>query len=150
MNELVKLLTSGLIGTIIGAIGTFMMLRFHYHELYAKTISESRNRWIDLFRENISVMLAESEMYLTGDNINHYGKYSKAKNRILIRLNEKEPEHNLLQTRIMELDNLLGTEDSKEKRDQFVKLKEIIMIQTRHILKTEWERVKDEACGRKR
>ena len=146
---------STLLGIIIGAIGTYLTLRYNYKALFAKTVSESRNRWIDIFRENISIMLAETESYIRlremclcfGSNTalkdGHYNSFCKARNMIISRLNENEDDHIMLQSSIMQLNidqiNML----------KFAKMRELILIQTRFILKPEWERVKEEANGEK-
>ena len=73
----------------------------------------------------------------------HYNSFCKARNMIISRLNENEDDHIMLQSSIMQLNidqiNML----------KFAKMRELILIQTRFILKPEWERVKEEANGEK-
>ena len=125
---------STLLGIIIGAIGTYLTLCYNYKALFAKTVSESRNRWIDIFRENISIMLAEAESYIrlremclcfesnTALKDGHYNSFCKARNMIISRLNENEDDHIMLQSSIMQLNidklNML----------KFAKMRELIFI----------------------
>ena len=60
----------GLIGAIIAFIGVVLSVsiplfislktnRYDYNQLFAKTVSESRNKWLNEMRNLISTMLAE-------------------------------------------------------------------------------------------
>ena len=55
-----------LIGALVGALVTIVLglttLKFNYKNLYASTVSNSRNNWINIFRDEISQFLAISDM----------------------------------------------------------------------------------------
>ena len=46
---------SGVIGALIGFLGSFLALRLEYKKLFAETVSKSRMKWIDNFRKEFSV-----------------------------------------------------------------------------------------------
>lgn len=48
---------SGVIGALIGFLGSFLALRLEYKKLFAETVSKSRMKWIDNFRKEFSVFL---------------------------------------------------------------------------------------------
>ena len=146
------------VGGAMGSIGTAFTLRYNYRELYAKTISESRNRWIDILRERVSVMIAEAEIIMSCspcpnvpvnknqncDLTEHYSRYYQAKNEIIMRINEKENKHLQLYSVLTKFDSAVQSGNY----EQFIREKENLLLGIRYILKGEWERVKGEARGR--
>lgn len=116
--------------------------RYNYKQLFAETVSQSRNKWLNVMREFISTILevakkecASSKEPVTSD------KYLKARAEILLRLNMKESLHILLENEIEKLDhaNSNNVDDISRK----------ILTISRTILKEEWEKVKAEAKGGK-
>ena len=91
----------GLIGAIVGALVTAVIgiftLKFNYKQLFAETVSQSRNFWLNEMRENISIMLAEA--CKAGDYFKSE-KYYVAQNQVLLRMNNKEPLHLMLTNEI--------------------------------------------------
>lgn len=134
---------AGLIGAIIGAtvsfFATFFTLRFNYKQLYAQTVSSSRNIWLNEMRENISIMLAEACKCI---NTYKSKEYYIAQNQILLRMNNKEPLHLRLTQEIKELEKY-GDENSFRKHEAN------ILAISEVLLKREWEHVKKEAKGGK-
>ncbi len=116
--------------------------RYNYKQLFAETVSQSRNKWLNEMRGFISTILgvakkecASSKEPVTSD------KYLKARAEILLRLNMKESLHILLENEIEKLDhaNSNNVDDISGK----------ILTISRTILKEEWEKVKSEAKGGK-
>ena len=128
----------GLIGVVVGSIGTYFTLKYQYRQLFAETVSKSRNKWLNEMRENISEMLAEA--CKAGDGYKS-DKYYKAKNQVLLRLNTKEPLHLMLKQQI-ELLEQCNSQNYKNIEKNIIDISEVL-------LKREWERVKREAKGRK-
>lgn len=125
--------------------------RYNYNQLFAETVSESRNKWLNEMRDFISTMLAEvknpcpsgkdkdickkAECQLQGTDT-RTNEYWKARNEIMLRLNLNEPLHLMLKNEILQLDN---GKDNKT-------IENIISI-SQLLLKEEWEKVKKEAKG---
>ena len=148
---------AGLLGALIGAALTFfaswLLLRFQYRQLFAQTVSSNRMEWINVWRENISVFLARAEI------LNRYNccaakcknktllTYEKelleARNMITSRLNMNEELHKLMFKAINQIS--LQTPDK-----EFAPKREYILELAREILKPEWERVKNEARGKRK
>ena len=111
--------------------------KYNYNYLYAEIVSKSRNNWLNEFRENVSVMLAEGCKCCTNYKS---GDFYRAFYHVQIKLNSKEYLHELLREKINELEQCRGYESFT------VLAKEITSI-TEQIIKQEWERVKKEAKG---
>lgn len=158
-------LAGALIGGLITSLIGIFTLRFSYNDLYAKTISSSRNEWITIWRDEVSKFLAISDM-LRYENFNKDGDNSKdeniekdnvnsdylkmleeyhiSKNKILMRLNLDEKKHQEVYLLINKIAYENGLKD-----DEYKITKECLMAVTRDLLKEEWERVKLEARGKK-
>ena len=106
--------------------------RYNYNQLFAETVSESRNKWLNEMRDFISTMLAEAQSCNSGRT----NEYWKARNEIMLRLYLNEPLHLMLKNEILQLDN--GKDDKT--------IEKIILI-SQSLLKEEWEKVKKEAKG---
>ena len=148
----------GLLGAVIGAIGTYLTLRFNYKQLYAQTVSSNRMDWINVWRESISSFLACAEILQkhhsnTKNNTNcktptqcneclvkHEYEMYKYRAMILSRLNLTEPDHVEMMA-VLEKFNFIC--DNK----RFALQRELILELARNILKPEWERMKKEAKG---
>lgn len=126
---------------ITGIVGAFT-LKFHYRELYAKSISSSRMHWINNFRKELSIVIATLK---TKKNVY---EAEKARAKLLTRINmdisKPGNEYNgVFEKMLFEIDfnNL-----SNVNVDNIIeKLTEV----SRKILEYEWKRVKEEAGGRK-
>lgn len=140
----------GVLFTALITIITYIFTRkYDYHRLYAETVSQSRNKWLNEMRDFISTMLAEAEN-INSQNPNNSEpqtnyEYFKARNEILLRLNLKEEEHRLLKENIQMLDTAIFNCSG-----QFDCLKKNIITVSQKILKDEWEKVKKEAKGERR
>lgn len=144
-----------LIGTFIGAFATMFVgvlsNRFSYKSLFAKTISKSRNNWINIWRDEISNFLAIADM-LRFERVNKTGhdyielmkEYHIAKNKIIMRLNMNEKRHQ----EVYLLINKIAYENISD--DDYRVLKESLIAVTQDLLKNEWERVKLEARGKRK
>ena len=67
---------SGVIGALIGFLGSFLALRLEYKKLFAKTVSKSRMEWIDNFREEFSVFFGTCS-YLMNQHISENEELKK-------------------------------------------------------------------------
>lgn len=148
MNWVDGTLIGALVGTLVTIVLGLTTLRFNYKNLYASTVSNSRNNWINIFRDEISQFLALSDMlrYETFDHDNYLNmlkEYHISKNKIIMRLNLNEKRHQEVYLLINKIayENVIG--------DEYKVVKEALMEVTRDLLKDEWERVKLEAGGKK-
>lgn len=144
-------LSGAILSIGISLIISLWTRRYNYNQLFAETVSESRNKWLNEMRDFISTMLAEvknpcpldkdknvcknaeCQLHSTDTRTN---KYWKARNEIMLRLNLNEPLHLMLKNEILQLDN--GKDDKT--------IEKIILI-SQSLLKEEWEKVKKEAKG---
>lgn len=147
------------LGGVILSVGISFIVslwtrRYNYNQLFAETVSESRNKWLNEMRDSISTMLAEAQnpctltdedaqcknkkCLLTDDKVRSK-KYWKARNEIVLRLNLTEPFHQALFNEIRQLDCL-------NNNNQEQTINNIITF-SQEILKEEWEKVKSEAKG---
>lgn len=145
-----------LVGVLVSAFVSWLVskktIKYNYKELFAETVSQSRNKWLNEMRDFISTMLAEvqnpcpiakddevcknAECVLKNNDTLRTNKYWKARNEILLRLNLNEPLHLMLRNKILQLDS---NNDKKT-------IEDIILI-SQSLLKEEWEKVKKEAKG---
>lgn len=129
-------------GALIGAVISIFTLRFHYRELYAKSISSSRMQWINNFRNELSVIIATLK---TGKNI-YEAEQARAKLLTRINMNTSQPgnEYNDVFAKLLLELNFNNTTDINID-DIIRKLTEL----AREILEYEWKRVKEEAGGKR-
>ena len=152
-------MTKEIIFTTIGALAGFFATmfvgilsnRFSYKNLFAETISKSRNNWINIWRDEISNFLAisdmlrfEKEKIQNHDYIELMKEYHIAKNKIIMRLNMNEKRHQ----EVYLLINKIAYEEIDD--EEYRVLKESLMAVTQDLLKKEWERVKLEARGKRK
>ena len=143
-----------LLSTVISFWVASSSTRFDYQQLFAQTVSNNRMDWINVWRESLAIFLSRAEVlhnYNCPKSCSHTKqqqcpvceqelKLQEAKERILIRLNLREPKHVLMRRLLTEFD--VSASDYKEKCES-------IELLARDILKEEWERVKQEAKGKK-
>ena len=143
---------SALIGAVFGFAGALLTLWLAKKELYAKTVSANRMAWINVWRENLSKMLACAELLhshtacaprsMACKNQNIFLQAEKdfyeARGMLAARLNLAEQDHKAM---LLLLNNLQYDISAEE----FVKQREAILALGRKILKPEWERIKKEA-----
>lgn len=67
---------SGVIGALIGFLGSFLALRLEYKKLFAETVSKSRMKWIDNFRKEFSVFFGTCS-YLMNQHLSEPGELKK-------------------------------------------------------------------------
>ena len=113
--------------------------RYNYNQLFAQTVSQSRNQWLNEMRENISVMLAEACKCM---NTYKSKEYYIAQNQVLLRMNNSEPLHLILTQEIKRLESCCTV-------DTFRTCEANILAISEALLKREWELVKKEARGGK-
>ena len=122
---------------------------YNYNQLFAQTVSANRMDWINVWRENISKFLACAEfLHKHKDKkcekcCEYEKEMYQAKSMIISRLNLTESEHVFMKA---SLDNFDYNDDEKS----FIVKREYILELARKILKPEWERVKQEAKGKRR
>lgn len=147
-------LVSVLVSVVFGIISN----RYNYNQLFAQTISNNRMDWINVWRENVSKFLACAEfLHKHNSSCSAQCKNSQicekcceyekemyqAKSMIVSRLNLTEKLHALMKASI---DNIEINDDDQT----FTAKCEYILEVARQILKLEWERLKDEARGKRR
>ena len=132
---------AGLIGALVGStltfIASYLMLRFNYRQLFAQTVSQSRNCWLNKMRENIAIMLAEGRKNACSYKSK---EFYVAKNEVLLRLNTSEPLHLMLFHEIEKIEQAKDENLYNQYEENIIKIYE-------ELLKREWERVKKEAKG---
>ena len=146
---------NGLIGAVVGAIfgfiASFLTLRFNYHQLFASTVSSNRMEWINVWRESISKFLACAEILhttvKTDNNEKELVEYEKelleARAMIITRLNTKESDHVLMYGTLTQIDYSPSSQSFYAQQTAIIEL-------SQKILKPEWERVKNEAKGKRK
>ena len=155
MDSAIVGLIGGLIGSLITLVIGLLTTRFSYNNLFADTISKSRNNWINTWRDELSKFLAIADMLrhetTTKKACNEHEyiellkEYHIAKNKIIMRLNLNEKRHQEVYLLINKIayEKSLGNDDYKV-------AKEALMAVSRDLLKEEWERVKLEAKGKRK
>ena len=139
----------GVTGAVIAFVGVALSVgvslivslwtrKYNYNQLFAETVSKSRNKWLNEMRGFISTMLTEAENSKQ-KCATYTKKYWKARNEIVLRLNLTEPFHQALFNEIKQLD-CLNNGNQKQTIDKIIFLSQAI-------LKEEWEKVKSEAKG---
>lgn len=140
------------LSTAISLIIGFWGKRYNYHHLFAETVSQSRNKWLNEMREYISEMLANKRRMVYGNvdemsAVEICNKYDTCKFQVLMRLNINESDHRQLRALIIELDGYgvqkLGQTAVKQYETTELEIIEI----SRKILKEEWDKVKLESKG---
>lgn len=154
MDSAIIGLIGGLIGSLITLVIGLLTTRFSYNNLFADTVSKSRNNWINTWRDELSKFLAIADMLrhenTTKKECNEHEyiellkEYHIAKNKILMRLNLNEKRHK----EVYRLINKIAYE--KPLYDDYKIAKEALMDVSRDLLKEEWERVKLEAKGKRK
>lgn len=156
MNSDVIAAIIAFVGALISVFISFVIAlwgkRYNYHQLFAETVSQSRNKWLNEMREYISGMLANKRRMVYGntndDNIiDVANKYDECKFQVLIRLNTAESDRRELRVLIMQLDDLPDGKLEGVKLDTYEAIELAIVEIARNILKDEWEKVKLESKG---
>ena len=130
-----------LFSTLLSLFVSKKTIQYSYKDLFAKTVSQSRNRWLNEMRSFISSMLAEVKNPSNKQKSNKTDRtnaYWKARNQILLRLKLNEPLHIMLAKEIYDLD--LPSADIDDISNKIIEI-------SQHLLKEEWEKVKKEAKG---
>lgn len=108
MSDEAKTALCTLIAAVISAVVSWLVakktIRYNYKELFAETVSQSRNKWLNEMRAFISSMLAEAKRPSDESTDNRTNTYWKARNQIMLRLNLNEPLHIMLAKEIYDLD----------------------------------------------
>lgn len=73
-------LSGAILSIGISLIISLWTRRYNYNQLFAETVSESRNKWLNEMRDFISTMLAEAQSRNSGRT----KKYWKARNEIML------------------------------------------------------------------
>ena len=142
MSDEAKTALCTLIAAVISAVVSWLVakktIRYNYKELFAETVSQSRNKWLNEMRAFISSMLAEAKRPSEEPTDNRTTAYWKARDEILLRLNLNEPLHIMLAKEIYDLD--LPSADIDDISNKIIEI-------SQQLLKEEWEKVKKEAKG---
>lgn len=142
-----------LAGAVIGFVGSWLLLKYNYKDLFAKTVSSNRMDWINKFRDEIAMVIGTIRI-LKHSEPPYYDyradilKAEQARVRLLTRLNMSTErfgnEYNEVFAARLEALNFYDADKVSE--DDMQKLIEL----TRKILEPEWQRVKSEAKGEQR
>lgn len=141
-----------ILSTAISLIIGFWGKRYNYHHLFAETVSQSRNKWLNEMREYISEMLANKRRMVYGNvdemsAVEICNKYDTCKFQVLMRLNINESDHRQLRALIIELDGY-GVQKLGQTAVKQYEATELAIIEiSRKILKEEWDKVKLESKG---
>ena len=141
-------LAGAVLSVIITVIINFWHKRYNYNQLFAETVSQNRMEWINVWRENISDFLACAETLRNNTTCgkDELVKLEKemyaARGMVVSRLNLEEKDHQSM----LVLMNTFVVHCSEQ---DFINQREDILALARKILKPEWERVKDEARGKR-
>lgn len=158
----------GIIGVVVGFLGSWLALKFNYKQLFADTVSKNRMDWINNFREELSIVLGtyrvlphkksksekgkpyedqneETALNNTATTIEPADilKAERARVKLLTRLNQDTAkasnEYNaIFAERLNSIDFNLGYNEV---------LYDELVDYSRKILEVEWRRVKKEAQG---
>ena len=155
LSEAIIGLISGFFGSAITLSISIISTRFSYHNLFADTVSKSRNNWINIWRGEISNFLAIADMlrYETTlkeernehDYISLVKDYHASKNKIIMRLNMNEKKHQ----EVYLLINKIAYDESINNENYRI-YKEALIFVSLDLLKEEWKRVKLEAKGKRK
>lgn len=121
-------LLSGIVGAIIGFVGSVLALRFSYKNLFAKTVSSERILWLKDMRKFVDELI----WYLkSNEDKKDIAKYTSP---IILRLNTKKDKD--LIKKLKKLEDDPNSEKADDLRADFSQM-----------FKYEWEKVKCEARG---
>lgn len=126
----------GIIAAITTLIGYIYTRKDNNHKIFSQNVSNTRNEWLNRFRESVSIMLAEADKTQKGYKSLRYYEF---RNDLITRLNMHEKLHLLLYDLILYLDNC-NSKNYLYFRDEILRVSQII-------IKQEWEKVKFEARG---
>ena len=137
------------------AISLFIAMwnrRYNYDQLFAETVSQSRNKWLNEIREYLSEMLANKRRIvyenLCDSNVTDVcNKYDACRYQVLMRLNIEESLHRELRSLIMALELFDDKTIESGKEKDYIATEMAIIEVSREILKEEWDKVKTEAKG---
>lgn len=147
----------GIIGVVVGFLGSWFALKFNYKQLFADTVSKNRMDWINNFREELSIVLGTyRKLYKKDESKKHDPnnttheiepadilKAEQARVKLLTRLNQDTAkasnEYNAIFAQKLNSVDFNGEYDKK--------LYNELVDYSRKILEVEWRRVKKEAQG---
>lgn len=126
--------------------------RYNYKQLFAETVSQSRNKWLNEMRDYISEMLANKRrmVYRNVDEksaVEICNKYDTCKFQVLMRLNINESDHRQLRALIMTLDEFGIEKTTSTDIEKYQQIELAIIEISRKILKEEWDKVRLESKG---
>lgn len=139
---------SGVIGAIIAFLGSFLLLRFNYKDLFAKTVSQDRILWLKQMREYAEDLLCYIRNHYEKDQRDESGKnYFDYIDPILLRLNVETTDITSKNTIEQKIFNLLNCDFTEIKTNLYDQSDKGLIYLFRRMLKDEWEKVKCEARG---
>lgn len=133
----------GIIGVVVGFLGSWLALKFNYKQLFADTVSKNRMDWINNFREELSIVLGTYKVLPYKKTYADILKAERARVKLLTRLNQDTAKASNEYNAIF-ADKL----DSIDFNLVYNKvLYNELVDYSRKILEVEWRRVKKEAQG---
>lgn len=144
-----------LCGVIISVLVTLLInvgqSKYNYNQLFAQTVSSTREKWLCIFRENLSKCLACAEILNQWEDGQHKGdelkkveyekEFFESRGMLVSRLNMNEKLHMLFFAAISQI-------DYAKPCVEFVAKREYVYEVARSLMKEEWECVKKEARGK--
>ena len=175
MEEWLTILLSSIGGGGVGWLISGLTLNFNYKRLFAETVSQNRMDWMNIWRENLSILIGSAEsihnapyykddknferpdgdmteqelqdIYLYGDKNSPYVKY---RNEFYKARNAIISRINMTEEKHVLMFGALNKFDFARDNENFETEKAYIIELARAILKPEWERLKREAKGQEK
>lgn len=151
--DAIDTIIGAVLGGLIGFIASWFTLKYNYKKLFAETVSFNRMDWINRFRDEFAEIvgmiriLKNSELPYSECRTDIL-QAEQARVRLLTRLNMHTErfgnEYNAVFAERVEMLNFYGVDKVSE--DDLQKLIEL----ARKILEPEWQRVKNEAEGKRK
>jgi hypothetical protein len=136
MNNII----SAILGGLIALVGSFILNKFNYSDLFAKTVSSERIKWIKDMRNTITDFIVFLKVHQKSNN-NYFDieRFEQLKNFLLLRLNPKIDRNSF--------DHFIRSNINKSYDERNTIDVDKLYKDCEDMLKIEWEKVKCEAQG---
>ncbi len=142
---------SAITALIAVAVGPIVSVYLSKRQIHASVVSSNRQKWIDNLRDQLSevitsiriLCLHRSMELIENTELNdRIEKLVLLEAKINLLLNPNEADHKILSEIIHAAIDKIGAGNEREKRVGAQKLLKSLLLQSQHVLKREWERVK--------
>ena len=139
---------TALVAVIVGPLVSIYVVR---RQIHASVVLASRQKWIDNLRDQLTELIAGILFLGLHRNLDHIDekdfverlqKLILVETKVNLLLNPNEKDHQALSQTIRQAIEKIFAGSEKEKRVGVKGLSDSIVIQSRTILKREWQRVK--------